>query len=161
VTVLAPMRAEVYPTYVQAAVAGYAEDNIRCGRWPAQGALERSLAEFQSLLPQGLATADNHLFEILAHADGPTVGHLWFAVEDHHGQRGGYVYDVDVEPAHRRQGHARRAFELLEAFAAELGLASIGLHVFGDNPGAQALYRQLGYGVTGINMVKVLAGGAR
>ncbi len=154
------MRAETFPAYVQAAVAGYAEDNVRCGRWPEQGALDRSLAEFQSLLPQGLATPDNHLFEILAGADGPAVGHLWFAVEDHHGLRSGYVYDVDVDPAHRRQGHARRAFELLEGMAAGFGLARIGLHVFGDNAGAQALYRRLGYTVTGLDMVKALGAGA-
>jgi hypothetical protein len=37
-------------------------------------------------------------------------------------------------------------------------LARIGLHVFGHNPGAQALYAQLGYGVTGLNMAKPLKG---
>jgi hypothetical protein len=34
--------------------------------------------------------------------------------------------------------------------------SSIGLHVFGDNLGAHALYAKLGYGVTGINMLKRL-----
>ena len=39
---------------------------------------------------------------------------------------------------------------------ASLGLGSIALHVFGHNPGAQALYQSLGYGVTGFNMQKNL-----
>jgi ribosomal protein S18 acetylase RimI-like enzyme len=155
-TVLIPMRPEAFGPYLQSSVAGYAQDNIASGRWPADGAVERSLAEFMGLLPLGLATPDNHLFEILATPDGPSVGAIWYAVEDKHGIRGAYVYDVEIKPEYRRQGHARRAFELLETIVAEQGLASIGLHVFGHNPGAQALYQQLGYAVTGINMLKPL-----
>ena len=72
------------------------------------------------------------------------------------GVRGGYVYDLEVLPEFRRQGHAERAFAALEPIAEKLGLASIGLHVFAHNPGAQALYAKLGYKVTGLNMVKHL-----
>lgn len=153
-TVLAHMRPEIYPTYLRTSVAGYADDNIAAGRWPAEGARERSLAEFETLLPQGLETPDNHLFEILAAEGGPTVGFVWLAAQERHGIRGGYVYDLEVKPEYRRQGHAGRALWAIEAFAAKLGLATIGLHVFAHNPGAQALYAKLGYAATGINMLK-------
>ena len=152
------MRRESFAPYLQASATGYAEDNVACGRWSPQDALARSLAEFESLLPQGLDTPDNHLFEILAEAEGPVVGVIWFAVEIKHGLRSAFVYDVGIHPQFRRQGHAKRAFEALEPVVAGLGLSSIGLHVFGHNPGAQALYAKLGYGVTGINMLKNLAG---
>jgi len=108
------MRTQVYATYVQSSAAGYAEDNITSGRWPKEGAMERSLAEFESLLPQGLATLNNHLFEILAAEGGPTVGCIWFAVEERHGIRGAFLYDVEVKSEFRRQGHAKRAFQALE-----------------------------------------------
>lgn len=150
------MRAEAYASYLQAAVAGYAEDNISSGRWPRDGALQRSLGEFEGLLPQGLETPNQHLFEIRPAEDGPTVGFIWFAVEERHGIRGAYVYDLEVKPDFRRQGHAKRALLALEPIVGALGLPSIGLHVFGNNPGAQALYRQLGYAVTGLNMLKPL-----
>lgn len=39
-----------------------------------------------------------------------------------------------------------------------MGLGKIGLHVFSFNLGAQALYRSLGYGITGMNMLKPLRG---
>jgi ribosomal protein S18 acetylase RimI-like enzyme len=155
-TTLKPMRAETYADYVASSVAGYAQDNVAAGRWPIEGALERSRAEFEGLLPQGLATPDNHLFEIKASDDGVTVGYVWLAVVVNHGLRGAYVYDLEVLPQYRRQGHAKRALLALEPVAAALGLPTIGLHVFGHNPGAQALYQQLGYGVTGINMLKRL-----
>ena len=157
-TQLRPMQAAAFAPYMQKSVAGYAEDNVTAGRWPREGALERSRAEFESLLPQGLETPDNHVFEIMATATGPVVGVIWFAVEAKHGLRSAYVYDVEIHQPFRRQGHALRAFQALESIVTALGLSAIGLHVFGHNPGAQALYAKLGYGVTGINIVKNLSG---
>ena len=156
-TALVPMRAKVYPSYLRESAAGYAEDNIASGRWPKEGALERSLAEMQSQLPQGLATPDNHLFEIVATEGRETVGYLWFAVEERHGMRRAFIYDLGVKKAFRRQGHAWRALQALEQIVASLGLSSIGLHVFSQNAGAQALYRELGFAVTGINMRKPIS----
>ena len=54
---------------------------------------------------------------------------------------------------------AFRAFLAVEAEARRLGLAGIGLHVFGHNTGAQALYAKLGYVPTHINLYKPLADG--
>jgi ribosomal protein S18 acetylase RimI-like enzyme len=148
------MRPEVFAEYLISSVAGYAEGNVSSGRWPADGAVARSRIEFQELLPQGLATPDHHLFEIRESAQGATVGYIWFAAEDRHGIRGAFVYDVEIKEAYRRRGHATRAFQALELRVAAMGLSTIGLHVFGHNAGAQALYQQLGYAVTGINMLK-------
>ena len=155
-TVLAPMGAAYYARWRETAAADYAQDNIAAGRWPASGALERSRREFDELLPQGLATPEHFLFEIRDAQGGATVGSIWFAIVERGGDRHAYVYDVAVDPPQRRRGHALRAFEALEPRVRALGLSRIGLHVFGHNPGAQALYRRLGYGVTGINMVKQL-----
>lgn len=150
------MRAEVYPSYLQASAAGYAEDNIASGRWPKEGALARSLAEYEVLLPRGVATPSQHLFEILSAEGGPTVGYIWFAVQEKHGVRSAFIYDVEIKPEFRRQGHAKRAFRALEKFIGTLNVTSICLHVFAKNTGAQALYRALGFAVTGMNMRKPL-----
>lgn len=160
VTLLVPMRAEAYAAYKAAEVAAYAEEKVKAGMWAKEGALECSLAEIEGLLPLGLATPDHHLFEMVAAEGGPTVGTLWFAVEERNGHRGAYVYNVEVTQAFRRQGHARRAFRALEAMVASMGLARIALHVSGFNTGAQDLYRQLGFEATGISMLKTLGGQA-
>ena len=155
-TVLVPMSADAFAHYLDDAVAGYAKDNVASGRWPEEGALLRSQIDFKNLLPQGLETPDNYLFEIKTAAAGPTVGCIWFAVVEKNGLFSAFVYDVEVKQEFQRQGHAKAAFEALEPFVRKLGLTRIGLHVFAQNPGAQALYRKLGYDVTGVNMQKYL-----
>jgi ribosomal protein S18 acetylase RimI-like enzyme len=170
-TVLTPMTPAGFAAYLQSSIVGYAEDNVAAGRWPADAALERSRQEFETLLPNGLATPDNHLFDIREGPgdDSTVVGFLWFAIEAPRGLRSAadsaavsaavsaFVYDVGIDPAWQRRGHATRAFVALEGLVRALGAQRIGLHVFGHNSGAQALYARLGYGVTGLNMLKPLA----
>ena len=161
-TTLVPMSAASFAHYEEQSIRNYAEENIAAGRWPAEGALERSRLDYASLLPQGADTPDNFLYDIhanLASGDGAPshlAGHLWFAIVEKNGVRGGYVYDLEVSPEYRRQGHAEAAFRAMEILAREMGLPSVGLHVFANNPGAQALYVKLGYAVTGLNMIKHL-----
>lgn len=155
-TLLSSMRAEAFAPYLEGAIVGYAEDNVLSGRWPAEGAIERSRADLQRSLPQGLDTPDNYLFEIKSSENDAGVGVVWFAVQVRDGLRSAFLYDLEVKAEFRRQGHAIRALKALEPIVAALGLSTIGLHVFGQNLGAQALYAKLGYGVTGINMVKHL-----
>ncbi|MBI3368361.1 MAG: GNAT family N-acetyltransferase [Burkholderiales bacterium] len=155
-TVLVPMRPEEFDGFASAAVSGYAEDNVGVGRWSADGALARARAEFDRLLPQGVHTPEHQLFTIKESADGPTIGHLWFAVQGPADARVGFLYNIRVLPEFRGRGHASAALLLLEKVALAQGLSSIALHVFSFNTGAQALYRSLGYGITGLNMLKPL-----
>ncbi len=174
-TSLLPMRAAAFVSYAAHSAAAFAEDNVTSGRWPAFGALERAQRDFADSLPQGLATTDNFLFEIVVSrtvtpglditdtqevsalgTDETTVGMLWFAVVEKHGIMQAFVYDLEIEPAFRRQGYARFAFHALETLVAARGISQIGLHVFAHNIAAQALYRSLGYDVTSYNMLKHL-----
>ena len=101
------MRAESYTAYVEAAIAGYAQDNVAAGRWPEVGALERSRANFESLLPQGLATPEHYLYEILASPDDQVIGFVWLGIEQKHGAVSAYIYGIEVEPEFRR--HSTRS----------------------------------------------------
>jgi len=152
---LIPMTQPEFLAYIEESIPSYAADKVASGQWSELEALALSRKTFDELLPQGLATPDNQLFTIVD-ADSRRVGMLWIAVQDRAGRRVAYVYDVSIAPEHRRQGHAVRAFEALEAKVRDMGLAGIGLHVFGHNHGAQALYARLGYQTTNINMFKAL-----
>ena len=155
-TILTPMPPPSFARYRDSAAKGYADDNVAAGRWPEAGALQRSYDDFDESLPQGLDTPDNYIFEIRDEVTNTIVGEIWFAIVVKNGIRSAFVYDLEVHPEFRRQGHARAAFIALEPLVESLGLSSIGLHVFGHNPVAQALYSSLGYGVTGINMRKTV-----
>ena len=155
-TVLVPMGKEGFVSFTENSVTGYADDNVAAGRWNADEAPGLSRAEFARLLPQGLATPNNHLYEIRDETGDMTVGFLWFATVARGNAKTGYVYQLEVHPEFRRRGHARAAFQAMESIAVAMGLSSIGLHVFRHAPGAQALYVSLGYSVTGVNMQKRL-----
>jgi ribosomal protein S18 acetylase RimI-like enzyme len=157
VPLLRPMNSKAFLAYKASEAASFAKENVSCGRWPSEGALERSLAEFDELLPQGLATPKNYLYEIVAVNEGHTAGYLWFAAEERNGQQVAFIYDIQVLEAYRRQGYAMRALVELQEIARSLGLARVSLHVAGQNAEAQALYAKLGYAVMGISMSMALA----
>lgn len=152
---LVPMNERAFRAFLHAAVENYAGENVAAGRWPAEGARERSQAAFAQLLPQGPATPDHHLFEIVAGKDG-VVGSLWYGVHTEGEQRQVHVYDVLVDPGHRRRGHAAAAFAAMETLVRAQGIDRIGLHVFAHNAGAQALYARLGYLTVSHNLIKQL-----
>ena len=153
--VLVPMSESEFRAFVAESVASYAVDKIESGQWSREESAALAQKSFDDLLPQGLATPDHYLFTIRDDRS-ETVGNLWFAVQARARNRIAYVYNVSVVPAHQRRGHASRAFRALEQEARQLGLAGVALHVFGHNPGAQALYAKLGYRPTNINMYKPL-----
>jgi GNAT superfamily N-acetyltransferase len=53
-----------------------------------------------------------------------------------------FVYNVYVEPAHRRRGLAKRIMETIHAFCRDHGITSIALNASRDG---LPLYRQMGY----------------
>jgi ribosomal protein S18 acetylase RimI-like enzyme len=137
-------------------IPGYAEDKVASGQWAEESALELSRKEYAELLPRGRDTENSHIYTVVSPA-GEAVGTLWFVVKDRANRRIAYVYDIYVDPAQRRRGHAFGAFQALEHEVARLGLSGIALHVFGHNHAAQALYHKLGYVTTNINMFKEVA----
>ena len=153
---LRPMTDAEFAGWLADAIAIYANEKVSSGAWTADAALARSAQEHTDLLPQGLATPDQHLHALCDDA-GERVGWLWFGVTQWFGQRVAYVYDVSVQPARRRQGHARRALQALEPRVQALGLAGVALHVFGHNGAARALYAGLGYEPTNLNLFKPVA----
>jgi ribosomal protein S18 acetylase RimI-like enzyme len=154
--VLSPMQESTFAAFAHEAVATYARDNVEVARWTSEEAMGRAQAEFAALLPQKLQTPDHHLYEIQTQPGGQTVGFLWFAVLGPENARIGYIFNIRIQPEYRGRGYAKLALDRIEDIAVGLGLHSIALHVFAFNTSAQALYRSVGYGITGLNMRKAL-----
>lgn len=154
-TSIVPMTPREYQRYFETAIHLHARDNVESGEWPAGSAVEWARAEQQETLPQGMLTPGHFFYEIRDESDG-VVGAIWFAMVDRAAYRSAHIYDVYIQPPHRRRGHAVRALQLVESKILALGVSNIGLHVFQHRSEAQALYRRLGYATTGLNMHKTI-----
>jgi len=98
-----------------------------------------------------------HLLRVLDDRGEP-VGVLW--VGPHPRKAGaGWVWDVEIDEAHRGRGHGRAAMLAAEEIARSEGWAELGLNVFGPNRRAKALYDSLGYEVVSTSMTKPLSPG--
>ncbi|MEO7338399.1 MAG: GNAT family N-acetyltransferase [Caldimonas sp.] len=142
-----------YLAWTERTVPAYAADKVASGQLAQADALDLARKEYRELLPDGLATTDNHLLSILDVESRP-VGMLWFAVKTKFATQVAYLFDINVWPDRQREGHASRAFAALEVEVRRLGLSGIALHVFGHNTGAQALYAGLGFRPTNISLYK-------
>ncbi|MBI3942869.1 MAG: GNAT family N-acetyltransferase [Chloroflexi bacterium] len=153
---LVPMNQEDFQSWLAQTIQEYATEKVQAGNWPASKALELSRHEFQSLLPDGLASKDQHLFTLLDPDLGEKVGMIWFAVLVRRSGREAFIYDFVVFEPFRRRGYGAQALLSLEEKVKELDIHKISLHVFGHNHAARALYKKVGYVITNIHMSKDL-----
>jgi ribosomal protein S18 acetylase RimI-like enzyme len=156
-TTLSPLTPDEYADWLAVSIPAYARDKVDAGQWNEAESLAKSRAEVDEQLPQGMATPDHHFYAIRDAAETQSVGVLWIAAQTRGERRIAYVFDVWIRPAHRRGGHARRAFAALEDRVRELGLSGVSLHVFGHNAAARALYASLGYEPTNLILFKDVA----
>ncbi len=138
------------------AIPSYALGHVEDGQWTLAESIDKSREAHALLLPQGLATPTHSFFRLHLAGEPAPVGHLWWAEIESAGQRGAYVYGIEVEEHARRRGIARAALLELERVAVAQGLRFVTLHVFGRNLGARRLYEELGFAPTNISMRKNL-----
>lgn len=148
---LRPMSQEEYDRWLPDAKAGYAADIARAGA-SDERAHAKAEHDFPALLPDGLATTGQWLYTV--EADGEAVGVLWLAEREDDFGRNLFVYDVQIDEAHRGRGLGRAAMLLAENEARRRGIATVTLNVFGGNDIARNLYRSLAYSEAAVYMVK-------
>ena len=143
-----------YDGWLEHSIRHYAGERQKADASTPEQALTRAREQFAELLPDGLATADHDLFSLWD--DDERVGTLW--LNTRHAADGDHVfgYDFEVREDLRRRGYGRAAMEAAEEWARARGVVALELNVFGDNLGARALYEQMGFVPTSIQMRKPL-----
>jgi len=144
-----------YDTFYAWMIDDYAREIARNYQLPFEAACARSVGQLEELLSAGLHSPGHLLFMIVTEGQGEAVGHLW-CYSDSERQRA-FIYDIDIFEAQQGKGYGKGALTALEEVLRPRGIARIGLHVFGDNTRAQALYAKMGYRVTGMDMQKDIA----
>ncbi|MGW4029752.1 GNAT family N-acetyltransferase [Streptomyces sp. NPDC004838] len=149
-----PMTEPEFRAWRVRAVETYARNWIERGLSPDE-ARAKSEGDHRALLPEGQATPGVRM-EVLLDGDG-IAGHLFLGrSEVLPGERGAYVYDVEVAEERRGRGYGRALMLHAERCALEAGTRLLGLHVFAGNTPALRLYESLGYRTTAVNSVKQL-----
>ena len=149
---LSPMSADQFRAYRAIAERTYADNIVTSGTMPEVEALHKAAEDFERLLPHGVDTAD-HEFWTAFDAD-EEVGMLWLGFIQKSDGLHAFGYDFLVTSELRRQGYGRAIMAAAEDVCRARGVVEVGLSVFGFNSGAQALYEQMGFEVTTVQMRK-------
>jgi ribosomal protein S18 acetylase RimI-like enzyme len=151
---LVPMTDVEFAEYLESAVELYAQAHIKAGDCEASEARELAEADYETLLPQGLATHDQFLYSIFDEASDARVGMIWLAMRERRGKKSAYIYDFVIREEHRRKGYGAETLSKVDRTVEKMGAVRIGLNVMGHNHVARALYEKQGYVITGIGMMK-------
>jgi ribosomal protein S18 acetylase RimI-like enzyme len=123
---------------------------------PVEQAREKARNDRARFLPRGLAT-EGHRHLVAENAAGETVGHAWLGPDPETGAADpAWLYDIEVEAAHRRCGYGRAILAGVEELVRAAGATRLRFNVFGGNRPAIALYESAGYQVTDQRMAKSL-----
>lgn len=160
------MDADEFLRFREFSIAEYAGDLMTRQRVSVQEAQQQAQAEFDSELPQGRETQNQHVMMVLDAQSGQSVGWLWYLYEETDGVRQAFLNDLFIAEAERRKGYATAALTEMERNAIRDGCAECVLHVFHDNTDAIRLYQQCGYTPfwqteDGMYMKKACAGSIR
>ncbi len=150
---LIPMPDTDYEAWKEYGIAEFAKDKQRTHGYTMDEALKLSRNSFEGGLPDGLKTKDQYIFNIHDSGD-QVIGTCWFAINEDYGLRKAFIYDIEIVEGKRGNGYGRAAMLAMEETIKSQGITKVGLHVFGFNKAAYALYQSLGYGVTDISMEK-------
>jgi ribosomal protein S18 acetylase RimI-like enzyme len=150
---LEPMDEATYVAWRAATTREYAAEKVKAGNYPEADAEALAEGEFAKLLPNGRESPGQEIRSMVNDA-GEKVGYAWFTIEDRDVGRVVFIYDIAVDPAHRRHGYARQALSEIDAFARDNACLGVMLHVFGDNEAARRLYSTAGYLETNVIMLK-------
>jgi ribosomal protein S18 acetylase RimI-like enzyme len=155
---LRPMSSDEFRRYLGPAISSYGRMHHRAGI-PLRRAMARARKDYAQLLPKGLKSPGHFLYSFL-HRD-KAIGMAWFELQRKEGTKKAFIFDINLKPAERGKGLGRKALRALEREARRLGAQAIGLHVFGHNRRARALYESSGYRYTSMHMSKALRSASR
>lgn len=151
---LLKMNKEDFDKYIAHSVVEYAKEKVKAGIWAEQEAYKLSEETFSRLLPNGVDTEKQHLFNIV---DGDTearIGYLWLNIYESLNGKQAFIYDIYLFEEFQGKGYGTDTMKAIDAEAKNHNVVKIALHVFSHNKRAIALYKKSGYEDTDLIMAK-------
>lgn len=145
-----------YPAYLAYFIPDYAEEIRSNYGISISDAQTRASQEITALLAEGVNTDGHYLLTIVVKSEGSErhVGYLWYKPDA--AMRTVFIYDFHILNPFQGEGLGKQALRAFEENLQEQGFKEIRLRVAGDNARALHIYESSGFGVTGINMSKVI-----
>ena len=151
---LKQMNKKVFESFYEESIVDYANEHVKSGDWEAEGSTERARSEFENLLPEGLDTSTQYLLSAIY--NNVEIGYVWLHIYDGKDQKKCFIYDINIKDAYRGQGLGTKTMRSIEEYCEDTDVETIGLHVFGHNKRAVALYNKMGFETTNYRMEKKL-----
>lgn len=82
------------------------------------------------------------------------IGYLWYKPDS--AMTSAFIYDFHIFESCQGLGLGKQSLRDFEEYLREKGFKEVRLRVAGDNVRARHIYESSGFGVTGVNMSKVL-----
>jgi len=152
---LRPMTQAEFDARVEASFTGFVAEMVRTGELAEADAPAEVRRRRQQNLPKGLGTAG--MLFLVGDVDDEPIGWIWIALPGRPPHPlTAWVYNVEVDEAHRGRGYGRELMLAAEDELVRHGVTKLGLNVFAGNTTAIQLYERLGYEVISQQMIKSL-----
>lgn len=147
---------EAFDKYAEYFISDYSKEISENYGYSLEKSTSQAKNELEYNFPNGVALPDNHLVSIELTTEGQiaTIGYLWYSHSknsDH-----AFICDFYIHKSYRNKGYGKASFDALENSLLESGIDQIRLRVAYKNTRAFRLYREIGFEVTGTNMIKRL-----
>lgn len=156
--VLRPMHEKEFSGYLDYFIPDYAQEIASNYRLSADDSLAKAKQEIATDLPDGVNTSGQVLLCLFIQQDDMEnhVGYLWYKPDS--ATRTAFIYDFHIFSTCQGRGLGKKSLRTFEQMLQEQGFEHIRLRVAGDNARARHVYEAMGFGVTGFNMSKTIAG---
>lgn len=153
---LKPMSTKAFEKFKIESQSTYASYLASVEIIPFEEALKYASEQFDKLVPNGIATANQLFFDAFETSSSKPIGFLWLGFQNRFGRTVASINDITIKPENRGKGFGKALMKLVEVEAQRAGATRIRLHVFHNNEVAKQLYFSMGFFPTNLDMRKDL-----
>lgn len=151
-----PMTEEDLAAYLRKSIPEYAYDQTQAGNWSGAEAVNRSRAEFDQMLPEGLNTPNAVLANAMLN-DSVKIGMLWYYIDPEKPVPTIYLIDLFLFSQYKGKGYEQILIGGLEQVFKAAGARRIELQIFAHRADDLKMYFESGFRQTSVLLAKNIA----
>lgn len=151
---LRKMKQEEFPAYRDYFINDYGKEITENYGHSLTRSLQIAQQELEEDLPLNITTPEHYLFciELDKKINPKIIGYMWYKKQENDNSI--FIMDFYIYEKHQNKGYGTASIEVLEKKLSNNGVNEIKLRVAFGNKRALALYKKLGFNITGYNMIK-------